>query len=110
MNNRTIYTYLRFILLVWMNKMKNLCPRIILAMLMSMMDIQASAHDMAVRNADGVVIYYFWNQDKTELIVTSDSYGNKYSGKVTIPESVVYEGRDVRHLCQQQLCHKDSDR
>ena len=98
MNNRTIYTYLRVILLVWVNNIKHLCPRIILAMLMSMMGIQAFAHDIAVRNADGVTIYYLWINNRTELAVSyggssSTQYSNEYSGNVTIPESVVYQGK-----------------
>ena len=81
--------------------MKHLCTKIILAMLISMMGIQAFAHDIEVRNADGVTIYYLWNQDKTELTVSyrgSDwnSYNKEYSGNVTIPESVEYEGKTYR--------------
>ena len=81
--------------------MKHLCTKIILAMLISMMGIQAFAHDIEVRNADGVTIYYLWNQDKTELTVSYrgshwSSYNNEYSGNVTIPESVVYEGKPYR--------------
>ena len=101
MNNRTIYTYLRVILLVWMNNLKHLCPRIILAMLMSMMGIHVFAHDIAVRNADGVVIYYSGNLEKTELAVSYsgsnyNSVDDEYSGIVSIPESVVYEGKTYR--------------
>ncbi|MCR5642616.1 MAG: leucine-rich repeat domain-containing protein [Prevotella sp.] len=80
--------------------MKHLCTKIILAMLISMMGNQAFAHDIAVRNTDGVTIYYRWNQDKTELTVSyrgssSTSY-DEYSGNVTIPESVEYEGKTYR--------------
>ena len=98
MNNRTIYMHLRFILLVWMNNMKHLCARIILAMLMSMMGINAFAYDIAVENADGVTIYYNYINDGKELEVTFrgsyyDQYDNEYQGNIVIPEEVTYMNR-----------------
>lgn len=53
------------------------------------------AHDIEVANADGVTIYYNFNNDQMELEVTykgSDSSSKAYAGKVVIPESVTYEG------------------
>ena len=66
-------------------------------MLLGMFVTTASAYDIEVPNADGVMIYYVWQNDGTELAV---SYGgknvimgkNNYAGDVVIPESVVYEG------------------
>ena len=69
--------------------MKQLCTKIILAMLISMMSIQAFAHDIEVRNADGVTIYYNYINDGKELEVTY----NTYSGSVVIPEEVTYMNR-----------------
>ena len=69
----------------------------LLNMLLGMFVTTASAYDIEVPNADGVMIYYVWQNDGTELAV---SYGgknvimgkNNYAGDVVIPESVVYEG------------------
>ena len=57
----------------------------------------AKAHDIEVKNAQGVMIYYVWINNTTNLAVSyqgSDvnSYSNEYSGEVIIPESVVYKG------------------
>lgn len=51
-------------------------------------------HDIEVANADGVIIYYNYINDKTELEVTykESSSDNSYSGHVVIPGSVTYEG------------------
>ena len=70
---------------------------LLLNMLLGMFVTTASAYDIEVPNADGVMIYYVWQNDGTELAV---SYGgknvimgkNNYAGDVVIPESVVYEG------------------
>lgn len=57
---------------------------------------KSSAHDIEVKNADGVTIYYKYNSKKTELAVTyqGKSYydGSSYAGNVAIPESVTYNG------------------
>ena len=72
---------------------------ILLTILMSMTGAKAFAHDIEIVNDDGVTIYYIWaNEAKTELAVTyrGDHSGNSsywpksYSGKVVIPESVIY--------------------
>ncbi len=70
---------------------------LLLNILLGMFVTTASAYDIEVPNADGVMIYYVWQNDGTELAV---SYGgknvimgkNNYAGDVVIPESVVYEG------------------
>ncbi|MBR4275852.1 MAG: leucine-rich repeat domain-containing protein [Prevotella sp.] len=66
-------------------------------MLMSMVGLNASAHDIAVKNADGVTIYYNYINNSTKLAVTyqgssSSSFSNEYTGNVVIPESVTYNG------------------
>ena len=66
----------------------------LLFVLLSMIGLDASAHDIAVENADGVTIYYnFINNTKLEVTYRGssyDSYSNEYSGNVVIPESVTY--------------------
>ncbi|MCR4917108.1 MAG: leucine-rich repeat protein [Prevotella sp.] len=71
--------------------------RILLALLFTMVDFSASAHDIEVANADGVIIYYLWENNNTELAVSFrgtyyNSYDNEYTGNVVIPESVTYDG------------------
>ena len=58
----------------------------------------ASAHDIVVKNADGVTIYYNYINEGTELAVTYggdnySSYSNEYQGNVVIPEEVTYMNR-----------------
>ena len=58
--------------------------------------LASAAYDIAVRNADGVTIYYNYYNNGTELEVTtcSDSYSSPgYSGVVNIPEEVTYMSR-----------------
>jgi len=66
----------------------------ILAMLVS---VSAFSHDIEVKNADGVTIYYNYMNNGTELAVTyrgsSYYYSNRYSGNVVIPASVSYSGK-----------------
>ena len=69
----------------------------LLTMLMSMMGVEAFAHDIAVANADGVTIYYTYTNNNTELAVSYrgryyDSYSNEYTGDVVIPSTVTYNG------------------
>lgn len=61
----------------------------LLILLMSMMSLTVTAHDIAVENSDGVTIYYNWINNNTELSVTS---GDGYSGNVVIPPMVSYRG------------------
>ena len=65
---------------------------------MILLPLVASAHDIEVKNADGVTIYYYYINDGKELEVTfrgdnSDSYSNEYQGNVAIPEEVTYMNR-----------------
>ena len=53
----------------------------------------ASAHDIEVKNADGVTIYYNYINDGTELAVTYCSSSNEYNGAIVIPEEVTYMNR-----------------
>ena len=51
--------------------------------------LMASAHDIEVKNADGVTIYYNYINNGTELAVTRGSY----QGNVVIPEEVTFMNR-----------------
>ena len=73
----------------------------LLLLAMILLPLVASAHDIEVKNADGVTIYYNYINDGTELAVTygGTSYGhysNEYSGNVVIPEEVTYMNRTRR--------------
>ena len=71
---------------------------LLLIVFMSMISTKLFAHDIEVKNDDGVTIYYLWNDNKTELIVSfrgewyPEIYTDRYSGHITIPESVEYNG------------------
>jgi len=64
---------------------------------MSMVGINAFAHDIEVAKADGVTIYYNFINNQTELEVSyrgshRSSYSDEYNSSVVIPESVIYNG------------------
>ena len=72
--------------------------RMLAIMLLGMMGLNASAHDIEVANADGVTIYYNYSDDVKELTVTFQgdkysTYKNEYRGNVVIPDEVTYMGR-----------------
>ena len=72
--------------------------RMLAIMLLSMVGLNASAHDIEVANADGVTIYYNYSDDGRELYVTFrggnvSSYYDEYYGIVVIPDEVTYMGR-----------------
>ena len=55
--------------------------------------LMASAHNIEVKNADGVTIYYVYINNGTELAVSyrgsyDSQYSNDYQGNVVIPEKV----------------------
>ena len=65
---------------------------------MMVLPFMASAHDIEVKNSDGVTIYYNYINNGTELEVTFrgsyyDFYSNEYQGNVVIPEEVTYMNR-----------------
>lgn len=69
---------------------------ILLTMFISMVSTKAVAHDIEVKNSDGITIYYNWINDHQNLAVTfqgSNLSSQKYSGNVVIPGSVEYEGK-----------------
>ena len=76
--------------------MKQTVQSFLLALFMSMMGTQAFAHDIEVKNAEGVTIYYnFINGTELEVSYRGSSYSaysGEYSGRVVIPSSVAYNG------------------
>ena len=65
---------------------------------MILLPLVASAHDIEVKNADGVTIYYNYINNVTELEVTYrgssyKDYSDEYQGNVAIPEEVTYMNR-----------------
>jgi len=66
--------------------------------LLCMTGMQTYAHDIEVKNGDGVTIYYnyFNNGDELQVTFRGDSYNDysdRYTGNVVIPESVTYQGK-----------------
>ena len=70
------------------------------SILFSMLVTNASAkdnYDIALKNADGVMIYYAYNNKETEVVVTykTDSH-NSYSGSVVIPKEITYNKKRLK--------------
>ena len=66
--------------------------------LMTLLPLMASAHDIEVKNAQGITIYYNYINEGTELAVTFqgdkyNSYSNEYEGNIVIPEEVTFMNR-----------------
>ena len=67
---------------------------LLLALLMSTVATQVLAHDISVKNENGVTIYYTYINNNTELEVSKwYDYQRTYDGSVVIPESVTYNGK-----------------
>ena len=65
--------------------------------LLGMISSYASAHSIEIANGDGVMIYYLFTHNETELSVSyrgssPSAYSDDYYGNVEIPEYVNYEG------------------
>ena len=75
--------------------MKQFRLSFLIVVLLCMLTNSLFAHDIEVKNADGVTIYYNYINDGTELSVTyrgtsSFAYHERYKNKVVIPEEVFY--------------------
>ena len=93
--------------------MNNKIKTILFTLVILMTGTKAYAHDIEVKNADGLTIYYNYINDGKELEVTYrgsnyDSYNNEYSGAVIIPENVTFMdktrkvtsiGKEAFHWC-----------
>lgn len=74
---------------------QNFLQTILLCLLSFIGMVKAFAHDIEVKNEDGVTIYYNFTNNNTELEVTYRGSGydsQAYTGNVIIPESVTYNG------------------
>ena len=69
--------------------MKHFIQTFLLAICICMVAAKAFAYDIAVKNSNGITIYYDWINNKTELSVSSSN--KSYSGDIVIPEAVVYD-------------------
>ena len=70
-------------------------------LLVMMMPLVASAHDIIVKNGDGVPIYYNYINNGTELEVTFCGFefydpSFEYKDNVVIPEEVTYKNMTYR--------------
>ena len=72
--------------------MNNKIKTILLTLLILMTGTKAYAYDIAVKNADGVTIYYNYINDGKELEVTRRS-NSDYQGNIVIPDEVTYMNR-----------------
>ena len=76
------------------------------SILLSVVTAHAKVHDIAVKNADNVIIYYNYINDGKELEVT----GQDYIGSVVIPEEATYQNitRRVTSIGKYALscCHR----
>ncbi len=81
-----------------MTMTKRLLLSLLLTFFMSLFGLRVYAYDIAVKNADGMTIYYFIG-DSTAIVTNSHTdystsfRGDDYSGDVVIPESVEYGGK-----------------
>ena len=68
----------------------------VLFTILMLLPLVAMAHDIEVKNADGLTIYYNYINNGTELEVTYDgahpnqSHSFSYTGNIVIPEEVIY--------------------
>ncbi len=69
---------------------------LLLSLIVSMIPIKSFAYNIEVANEDGIIIYYSWINDKTELAVSQGPYdfSKVESGKLIIPASVSYQGTE----------------
>ena len=70
----------------------------LLLLILILLPMVASAHDIEVENADGKTIYYNYTNNGTELEVTYRGisisfYSNRYQRNIVIPEEVTYMNR-----------------
>ena len=77
--------------------MKTLKINLLLTLIMSFVTNVVDAHDIEVKNSDGVTIYYNYIKNSACIEVTykgsyASEYSNEYSGDIKIPETVTYDG------------------
>ena len=68
--------------------------KLFLSTLLLALPLLASAYDIAAKNDDGVMIYYNYYNNRTELEVTYETTDyNSYTGVIRIPDEVTYMSR-----------------
>ena len=68
--------------------------KLFLSTLLLVLPLLASAYDIKVENDDGVMIYYNYYNNRTELEVTYETTDyNSYTGVIRIPDEVTYMSR-----------------
>ena len=73
--------------------MKQLPYSILLAVLLSMVGIPVLAYDIAMKNEDGIILYYNYLNDGQELEIThGEGY---YNGSIVIPDKVTYDKKEL---------------
>lgn len=68
---------------------------LMLTLMLSLHGSKVYAYDIAVKNADGVTIYYDYLYGETELAVTNGN-SSSYSGDINIPEVVAYNSKTLK--------------
>ena len=80
--------------------MKQIKLTFLLAMLFCMVGVKTFAYDIAVKNADGVTIYYNYISDGKELEVTYKNHREySYPESVVIPNEVTFMNRTRKVTC-----------
>ena len=70
---------------------KHLTTRLLLVILACMIGTNGYSYDIAIKNAQGIDIYYNYVNNNKDLEVTFLSSENpSYSGDITIPEEITY--------------------
>lgn len=73
--------------------MKQLPYSILLTVLLSMVGIPVLAFDIAMKNEDGIILYYNYLNDGQELEIThGEGY---YNGSIVIPDKVIYDKKEL---------------
>ena len=75
--------------------MKKLNMTFLLIVLLNVLSVETTAHDIEVANSDGATIFYNYI-DNRSLEVTfrgNNSSGDDYAGNIIIPESIIYNGK-----------------
>ena len=74
--------------------MKQLPYSILLTVLLSTVGIPVLAYDIAMKNEDGIILYYNYLNDGQELEIThGEGY---YNGSIVIPDKVTYDKKELK--------------
>lgn len=76
--------------------MKKFYFSLLLTLVLSLFGLKSYAYHVAVKNADGVTIYYNYLYGETELEVASSGNGSSYYGDIIVPDEVEIEGKILK--------------